>query len=281
MVSHQLTSPDLPEEYHHQIISSVSHHQHQLEEDFSEPQISLMTHYNNIYYETLEAVKEITIVEEEEVTEDYTDIEALETIQEVSEVYDTSELTDITETDFIEDIDDFPTFNLNDVDILDTFSKDFEEPIETIQDLINECPKSEIFDQEFDLSKETSENLKIVEDSNIIKKEKSQIYSDLYNLPSEPLENDFSITMVSHQLTSPDIPEEYHHQIISSVSHQQHQLEEDFSEPQISLMTHYNNIYYETLEAVKEITIVEEEEVTEDYTDIEALETIQEVSEVY
>merc|ERR1712038_1050069 len=174
MVSHQIASPDIPEDYHHhQMVSSVSHQQHQLEEDFSEPQTSLMTHYNNIYYETLEEVKEITIVEEEEVTEDYTDIEALETIQEVSEVYDTSELTDITETEFIEDIDDFPTFNLNDVDILNTYSKDFEEPIETIQDLINECPKSEIFDQEFDLSKETSENLKIVEDSNIVTKEES------------------------------------------------------------------------------------------------------------
>merc|ERR1712241_1164370 len=169
MVSHQLTSPDIPEECHHQILSSVSHQHHQLEEDFSDPQTSLMTHYNNIYYETLEEVKEITIVEEEEVTEDFTDIEALETIQEVSEVYDidTSEQTDITETEFIEDIDDFPTFNLNDVDILDTISKDFEEPIETIQDLINECSKSEILDQEFDLSKETCENSKIAEDPNI------------------------------------------------------------------------------------------------------------------
>merc|ERR1719189_2202043 len=87
-----------------------------------------MTHYNNIYYETLEEVREITIVEDE-VTEDYTDIEALETIQEVSEVCDTSEQTDITETEFIEDIDDFPTFNLNDVDILDAISEDIHEPI--------------------------------------------------------------------------------------------------------------------------------------------------------
>merc|ERR1712079_766062 len=67
---------------------------------------------------------------EEQVTEDYTDIEALETILEVSEVYDidSSEQTDITETEFIEDIDDFPTFNLNDVDILDAISKDIHEP---------------------------------------------------------------------------------------------------------------------------------------------------------
>merc|ERR1712141_952733 len=68
-----------------------------------------------------------TIVEDE-VTEDYTDIEALETIQEVSEVCDTSEQTDITETEFIEDNDDFPTFNLDDVDILDAISKDIHEP---------------------------------------------------------------------------------------------------------------------------------------------------------
>merc|ERR1719211_150642 len=87
-----------------------------------------MTHYNNIYYETLEEVKETTIMEDEEVTEDYTDIEALETIQEVSEIYDTSEQTDITETEFIEDTEDFPTFNLNDVDILDAISKDIHEP---------------------------------------------------------------------------------------------------------------------------------------------------------
>merc|ERR1719433_1919722 len=128
MVSHQITSPDIPEDYqHHQMVSSVAHQQHQLEEDFSEPQTSLMSHYNNIYYETLEEVKDITIVEEE-VTEDYTDIEALETIQEVSEVCDTSEQTDITETEFIEDIDDFPTLNLNDVDILDVISKDIHEP---------------------------------------------------------------------------------------------------------------------------------------------------------
>merc|ERR1712001_713412 len=118
MVSHQTTSPDIPEECHHHYLSSISHQQHQLEEDFSEPQTSLMSHYNNIYYETLEEIREITIVEDE-VTEDYTDIEALETIQEVSEVYDTSELTDLTETEFIdEDLGDFPTFNMNDVDIL-------------------------------------------------------------------------------------------------------------------------------------------------------------------
>merc|ERR1712241_251654 len=110
---------------------------------------------------------------------------------------------------------------------------------------------------EIDLSNETSENFQHDQDSS----KESQIFSDLYDRRSEPLENDFSITMVSHQLTSPDIPEEYHHQIISSVSHQQHQLEEDFSEPQTSLMTHYNNIYYETSEEVKEITIVEDEEV--------------------
>merc|ERR1711997_892996 len=128
MVSHQITSPDIPEDYHyHQMVSSVSHQQHQLEEDFSEPQTSLITHYNNIYYETLEEVREITIMEDE-VTEDYTDIEALETIQEVSEVCDTSEQTDITETEFIEDNDDFPTFNLDDVDILDAISKDIHEP---------------------------------------------------------------------------------------------------------------------------------------------------------
>merc|ERR1712241_593779 len=128
---------------------------------------------------------------------------------------------------------------------------------------------------EIDLSNETSENFQHDQDSS----KESQIFSDLYDRRSEPLENDFSITMVSHQLTSPGIPEEYHHQIISFVSHQQHQLEEDFSEPQTSLMTHYNNIYYETSEEVGKITIVEDE-VTEDFTDIEALETIQEVSEV-
>merc|ERR1712038_312264 len=144
MVSHQIASPDIPEDYHHhQMVSSVSHQQHQLEEDFSEPQTSLMTHYNNIYYETLEEVKEITIVEEEEVTEDYTDIEALETIQEVSEVCDTSELTDITETEFIEDIDDFPTFNLNDVDILDAISKDIHEPTINNSKLIVEPSKDD------------------------------------------------------------------------------------------------------------------------------------------
>merc|ERR1712183_87820 len=101
----------------------------------SEPQTSLKTHYNNIYYETLEEVREITIVEDE-VTEDFTDIEALETIQEVSEVCDTSEQTDITETEFIEDIDDFPTFNLNDVDILDAISKDIHEPTINKSELI-------------------------------------------------------------------------------------------------------------------------------------------------
>merc|ERR1712038_2244456 len=182
MVSHQIASPDIPEDYHHhQMISSISHQQHQLEEDFSEPQTSLMSHYNNIYYETLEEIREITIVEDE-VTEDYTDIEALETIQEVSEVCDTSEQTDITETEFIdEDIGDFPTFNLNDVDILDVISKGIEEPTETIQDLIKECPKTEILDKEFDLSKEISENFNIVEDSNITNEE-SKIHSDLYNL---------------------------------------------------------------------------------------------------
>jgi hypothetical protein len=121
MVSHQITSPDIPEDNPYLIVSSVCHQQYKLEEDFSEPQTSLMTHYNNIYYETLEEVKEITIVEDE-VTEDYTDIEALETIQEVSEVCDTSEQTDITETEFIDDIEDFPTFNMNDVDILDVIS---------------------------------------------------------------------------------------------------------------------------------------------------------------
>merc|ERR1711953_91663 len=239
-----------------------------------------MSHYNSIYYETLEEVKEITILEDE-VTEDYTDIEALETIQEVSEVYDTSEQTDLTETEFNdEEIGDFPTFNLNDVDILYSIPKDIEEPTETIHDLIKECPSnSEFLDEEFDLSKETSENSTIVEDSNITKE--SQI-SVLYNLPSKPLETDFSISMVSHQTTSPDVPEDYHHYqlIVSSVAHHQHQLEEDFTEPQTTLMSHYNNIYYETLEEVKEIPIVEDE-VTEDYTDIEALETIQEVSEVY
>merc|ERR1711953_1453046 len=238
-----------------------------------------MSHYNNIYYETLEEVKEITILEDE-VTEDYTDIEALETIQEVSEVYDTSEQTDLTETEFNdEEIGDFPTFNLNDVDILYSTPKDIEEPTETIHDLIKECPSnSEFLDEEFDLSKETSENSTIVEDS-IITKE-SQI-SVLYNLPSKPLENDFSISMVSHQTTSPDEPEDYHHhQIVSSVAHHQHQLEEDFNETQTSLMSHYNNIYYETLVEIREIPIAEDE-VTEDYTDIEALETIQEVSEVY
>merc|ERR1712203_566008 len=113
MVSHQINSPDTPEDYHQLIVSSVSHQQHKLEEDYSEPQTSLMTHYNNIYYETLEEVKEITFVQDE-VTEDFTDIDDLETIQEVSEIYDTSEQTDITETEFIEDTEDFPTFNLND-----------------------------------------------------------------------------------------------------------------------------------------------------------------------
>merc|ERR1712183_415109 len=189
MVSHQIISPDIPEDYHHhQMVSSASHQQYHWEE-------------------TLEEVREVTIVEDE-VTEDFTDIEALETIQEVSEVCDTSEQTDITETEFIEeDLGDFPTFNMNDVDILDAISKDIEEPTETIQDLIKECPKSEILDGEFDLSKETSENCPIVEDSNITNEE-SQIHSDLYNLPSKPLEKDFSITMVSHQITSPDIPED-------------------------------------------------------------------------
>merc|ERR1712087_756343 len=162
--------------------------------------------------------------------------------------------------------------------ILDAIPKDIEEPTETIHDLIKECPSnSEILDEEFDLSKETSENSTIIEDSNITKE--SQI-SVLYNLPSKPLETDFSISMVSHQTTSPDVPEDYHHQIVSSVAHHQHQLEEDFTEPQTTLMSHYNNIYYETSEEVKEIPIVEDD-VTEDYTDIEALETIQEVSEVY
>merc|ERR1711874_593577 len=88
--------------------------------------------------------KENTIMEEEEVTEDYTDIEALETIQEVSEVYDTSEQTDMTETEFIEDIDDFPTFNLNDVDILDAICKDIHEPtkliVNPIKDVIDDEP---------------------------------------------------------------------------------------------------------------------------------------------
>merc|ERR1712038_572958 len=260
--------------------SSICHQQHQLEEDFSDPQTSLMTHYNNIYYETLEEVKEITNMEED-VSEDDTDIEALETIQEVSEIYDTSEQTDITETEFIdEDMGDFQTFNMNDIDILYSISKDVEKPIETIHDLIKECSKAEILDEEFDLSRETSENSTIVKDSNITNE--SQIYSDLYNLASEPLQKDFSISMVSHQITSPDIPEDYpqHHLIVSSVSHQQHQLEDDFSEPQTSMLTHYNNIYYETLAEVKEIDNMEED-VAEDDTDIEALETIQEVSEIY
>merc|ERR1711953_966060 len=170
--------------------SSVSHQQHQLEENFTEPQTSMLTHYNNIYYETLEEVKEITNMEED-VSEDDTGIEALETIQEVSEIYDTSEQTGITETEFIdEDMGDFQTFNMNDIDILYSISKDVEKPIETIYDLIKECPETEILDEEFDLSRETSENSTIVKDSNITNE--SQIYSDLYNRASEPLQKDFS-----------------------------------------------------------------------------------------
>ena len=256
MVSHQIISPDTPEDYHQLIVSSVSHQQHRLEEDFSEPQTSLMTHYNNIYYETLEEVKEITIVEDEDQT--YTDIETLETIQEVSEVCDLSEQTDLTETEFIEEIDNYPSIHLNDIDILDTISKDIDidYPTEPIRDLADENSQYE----------------EITEVAQDIIPEEHEIYS-------EP--EDFSISMVSHQTTSPDEPEDYHHhQIVSSVAHHQHQLEEDFTEPQTTLMSHCNNIYYETLEEVKEIPIVEDE-VTEDYTDIEALETIQEVSEVY
>merc|ERR1711953_1126654 len=129
--------------------SSVSHQQHQLEENFTEPQTSMLTHYNNIYYETLEKVKEITNIEED-VTEDDTDIEALETIQEVSEIYDTSEQTDITETEFVEDIEDFPTLNLNDVDILDTISKDIHEPTLDKTKLLVESNKDAIADEPVD-----------------------------------------------------------------------------------------------------------------------------------
>merc|ERR1712088_802652 len=95
-----------------------------LEEDFNEPQTTLISHYNNIYYETLEEVREISIAEHEDET--YTDIDALETIQEVSEVCDLSEQTDLTETEFIEEIDHYPSIPLNDIDILDTISKDID-----------------------------------------------------------------------------------------------------------------------------------------------------------
>merc|ERR1712079_541954 len=144
-------SPDIPEDHpqHHLIVSSICHQQHQLEEDFSDPQTSLMTHYNNIYYETLEEVKEITNMEED-VSEDDTDIEALETIQEVSEIYDTSEQTDITETEFVEDIEDFPTLNLNDVDILDTISKDIHELTLDKTKLLVESNKDAIADEPVD-----------------------------------------------------------------------------------------------------------------------------------
>ena len=151
------------------------------------------------------------------------------------------------------------------------------QPDLAVADLGEECPHTEILDQEFDLSNETSENVCEVQHAEDSIKE-SQIYSGLYNMPSKPLENDFSISMVSHQITSPDVPEDYHYLIVSSVCHQHHQLEEDFSDPKTSILTHCNNIYHEILEEVKEITIVEDEDQT--YTDIEALETIQEVSEV-
>merc|ERR1740129_1169863 len=109
-----------------------------------------MTHYNHIYYEVLEEVREITIVEEEDET--YLDID---------------------------------------------------DPTEIINDLAEENP-----------------------DYEEITEVAPEITTKEYRI-EEP--DDFSISMVCHQTISPDLPEDYQHQIVSSVSHQQHQLEEDFS----------------------------------------------------
>jgi len=259
MVSHMISSPDLPEEYNHHITSSVTHQQLHLEEDFSEPLTSLSSHYTNIYYEMRQ-------IEEEDIIEDntYTEVEPINAIEEVEDVCDFTDQTDAKETEFMEEIKNLPETNLS-------------ERTENLIELEENCPEAETFDHELDMNFQSSETIEVIEDTP--NRDTPTNTEVVYNKASEPLEDDFSfISMVSHQLSSPDLPEEYHHHITSSASHQILHLEEDFSEPLTSLSSHYTNIYYET--EVREVE-VEEEMFTEDYTftDVEHLETIQELSE--
>merc|ERR1719394_2247344 len=266
-VSHQLPFLAPQEEYQTFITSSVAHTCFVLEDDFSDPQTSIMSHYSSSFHDSgiFEDVNEDMAELTEDVIDDYTEYtndEHLETIIEVSEICAESERT--------EDIEDFQvSMEKNDANnfILRSMTQD------SIADI-----ESEILELESLISRDfssTSINIGEIDENTMEEENEMQVVTEAekeilskYEFQNKLEDEDLFSSMVSHSVLETEMDPE---KLPSAASHVVIGLSEE---------NDHNSMITHSPDHFEDLTKPETTDDYSEYTEVEHLDTIMEVSEM-
>jgi len=266
-VSHQLPFLAPQEEYQTFITSSVAHTCFVLEDDFSDPQTSIMSHYSSSFHDSgiFEDVnEEMTELTEDVIDEytEYTNDEHLETIIEVSEICAESERT--------EDIEDFQvSMEKNDANkfILRSMTQD------SIADI-----ESEILELESLISRDfssTSINIGEIDENTMEEENEMQVVTEAekeilskYEFKNKIEDEDLFSSMVSHSVLETEMDPE---KLPSAASHVVIGLSEE---------NDHNSMITHSPDHFEDLTKPETTDDYSEYTEVEHLDTIMEVSEM-
>lgn len=271
MVSHQLPNLAPQDDYPAAIMSSAAHHHIKIEAEEIESNTSMLTHFTENFCDSgnFEDVNEEETIE---LTEDalddfteYTEVDHLDTIIEVSEMCDITDAAEMTESEMFEDTEDYSI----------------------IEDKINLLPEPEIIHSySFDMSygNVTSDyycQSYTEEDQSFIEEEEESCYSE-YQDPLMVEEELFLPSMVAHHLPLHDTPHEFHDFIMSMTSHMTTAVEEDCLGSGTTSLSHFTRCNTGIIEEEPEEEAIEDfTEYTDVYTEVDYLDTIQEVSEMF